>query len=351
MAGTEGATRLTMVGPREVALSRDGGTIYVAGPDGTVSAFSAATGAVLSTWAVGKSLGGMDVSADGRYLVVTEQEPVSSRLDQNGNRSFTFTVHRLDLGTGQVRDYDYTADPSGGFTSATGAFYDAAVLANGQVLLSQRYNGSGWINLKTLDLDTGVYAPTTQSVRQDSVLSLTADRTRVLVGEANISNAQIDLYQLQANGTLALVGTNGSSGFNDGVQAISPDGRLSVNFIYNAGLLLFDGTLKFVENLTNRFPDFRMERVGGLAFDATGEHLFVLDQDAKEVIKISTSTWQRVGAFTLDPAFAADTSGRFGNDLLVAADGKLVAVGASGVQLLADAAFRAAGVVRTSTLR
>ncbi|HEX8383334.1 MAG TPA: calcium-binding protein [Sphingomonas sp.] len=343
MADISGAARLTNGAPNEVVLSADGRTVYVAGADGTISAFATATGALTATWKVGTRLGGMDLTADGRYLVVTEREPVGSSLDQNGTRSYTVTVHRVDTTTGAVVNYDFR--PTGlDFT-----FYDAAVLADGKVLLSQSFSGSGWVNLKLLDLATGAYTTTALSVRQDSVLSLDTGRTRVLVGEANISNAQLDIVELRGDGTLATIGTNGSSGFNDGIQAFSGNANFVADFVYGTGLLLFDGQLKFVENLTNRFPQWRTDEVGGLAFDAKGEFLYVLDQSAEEVVKLSTATWQRVGGYALDPGYASDRGGRFGNDLLVTADGYLVVSGGAGVQLVAPDAFRATGVQLVGT--
>lgn len=326
-------TAITTVGANENVLSPNGETLYVIGTDGKVRAYSVNDNQLLATWNVGTSLGGADITADGRYLVVTEREPVSSSLDQYGNRSYVVTVHRLDLLTGEVRNYDFSP------TFLDYTFFDVAVLADGRVLLSQSFRGSGWVNLKSLNLDTGVYTTLPHSVRQDSVLSLTDDRSTILVAEANISNAEIDLYRVGANGSLTFVATNGGSGFNRGVQDISGDGRFTANHVYGSGLLIFDANLKFLRNLANEFPSWQSGNVNGLAFDATGANLYVFDGDAKTIVQIATSTWTAVRTFQLDPNFSAfSNSGRYANNLTLTDDGEFLIVQTSnGIQRVTTA--------------
>ena len=341
------ADRITTDAANENVLSPDGRTLYVIGTDGRVRAYDVASRALLNTWTVGTRLGGADVTADGRYLVVVEREPVSSTLDQSGNRSFVWTVHRLDLQTGAVRNYDY-ADSSDFSARYDGAFFDVAILADGRALLSRSFNGSGWVNLRTLNLDTGTYTTLSGSVRQDSVLSLSDDRRLILIGEPNISSAEMELYRLETNGTIASVAqTPFGSGFNRGIQDISGDGRLVANFVPGAGLLIFDGQLRFVRNLANDVPSWQNGRVEGVAFDEAGRYLYVLDGDRKQIVQLSTDGWSQVATFALDPSYTTDlsASGRFGNNLTLTDDGRFLIVQTStGVQRVSTA--EAAPVIR-----
>lgn len=336
--------RITNVAANENVLSPDGRILYVVGTDATVRAYDVETRALLNSYRLGTRLGGADVTPDGRYLVVAEREPAYGPLDQNGQRSTTVSVHRLEIQTGQVRTY--TTEPGFG----GGPFFDVAVLADGTALISQSYNGSGWNKLRALNLESGTFTVLSQSVRQDSVLSLSDDRRLVFVGEPNISNAEIDLYRAGAGGVLTLVGTNGSGqGFNRGIQDLSGDGRLAANFVPGAGLLIFDGQLRFVRNLANEFPAWQSGRIEGLAFDATGQNLFVLDGDRRQVFQIETQTWTQVKLFNLDPyqgEFAA--TGRFGNNLTLTNDGRYLIVQTdSNVQRISTNESAAPSTVRT----
>ena len=58
---------------KDVVLGNDGKIAYVSNAEGFVSAFNVATGDFIARWKVGATLGGMDLSQDGRYLVATER--------------------------------------------------------------------------------------------------------------------------------------------------------------------------------------------------------------------------------------------------------------------------------------
>lgn len=343
--------RLTYDPPRDLVLNPEGSIAYAAVLiSRKIEAYSTLTGELLSSWDVSRdvgSIGGMDVTADGRYVVFTDRTRVSFVRDQNGIEHDVVAVHRLDTVTGAVRNYNFTTT---GFDTN---FFDLAVLADGQVLLTQSFKGSSAsLTLKTLDLDTGVFTQLSQTVRQNSVLSLNADRTHVLVGEAKeAANARIDEFVLNPDGTLGLVGTHVSTGSNRGVQALSSDAQHAVNFVYGTGLLLFDSNLTLVENLTTRYPDW-LYSVSGVAFDATGEHLLVLDYSKSTVVKLSTSTWEVVSTAKFPaPGPFPGLDGRYGNNLLVNADGyvTVVDIGLNGSLLLSPDAFHEPGVQLAGT--
>ena len=88
----EGAVRSLPTGTVSAqAFSADGQALYTI-RNGSVSAFDLASGTLKSTWAIGTRLGGVDVSADGRYMVVTELGGTTQ-----GN---IFSIYRIDLTTG-----------------------------------------------------------------------------------------------------------------------------------------------------------------------------------------------------------------------------------------------------------
>lgn len=312
----------------DTVLGHDQKTVYVAGGDGGLSVYDVETGDLKQSWSVGTKLGGMDISDDGRYAVVTERQPLSTTIDQYGYRSYTAGVYRVDLQTGTVQTYKYN------LSSYDYTFYDAAILANGKVLLSQSFSGSGWVSLKTLDLATGAFATLPGSYRQDSVLTLTDDRTKVLLAESNISSAPLDLLVTGGN-TVSQVATNGSSGFNRGIQAISGDGGKVANYVYGVGILVFDGALKFGYNLSNVRPEWQSTSgIQGLAFNGDGSLLYVVDGDKDRIVALSTRDWSMVADYDAGVSLKNTYHpGNFGNNLQISDDGEyLVLTFADGVQ-------------------
>lgn len=309
----------------DVVLSHDQKTVYVAGKDGTLNAYDIETGALQKSWAVGTKLGGLDVSDDGRYAVMTERQPLSSSIDQYGNRSYTAGVYRVNLQTGVVDTYKYNLN------SYDYTFYDAAILANGKILLSQSFSGSGWVSLKTLDLSTGLFTALSGSYRQDSVLTLTDDRTKVLLAESNISNAPLDLLTVDANAATQ-VATNGSSGFNRGIQAISGNGGMVANYVYGVGILVFDGALKFGYNLSNTHPEWQSTNgIQGLAFNQDGSLLYIVDAEKDRIVALSTRDWTTVADYDVGVSLKGTLqSGNFGNNLHVSNDGEYLVLSFDG---------------------
>lgn len=311
-------------------------TLYVAGRDGFLRSYDVTTGQLLRSMSVGQSLGGMDIApiidspVGGRgyqpYVIITEQEPVSSSIDQYGNRTYVVSSYKVDLKTMAVTRYDYAAP---GYDHT---FFDVALMANGQILLTQDFRGSGWVNLKSLNTFTGEYTDLGISLRNRSILSTSEDHRSLFVGEADISNAQMDFYKVGGLGSdLTLSGTNGSSGFNRGVQAVNENGTLVANYVYGGGLLIFDQSLAFVRNLANEFPQWQSGQLEGLAFNQG--YLYVLDAGTDEVVKISTADWSVAERFALGYDYDGPGS-QFGNGLLVTDSGYLFVNGAHGVSEL-----------------
>ncbi|MES3153369.1 DUF4214 domain-containing protein [Sphingomonas faeni] len=312
----------------ETVLSQDQKTLYVAGKDGKLSVIDVETGALKAGWTVGTNLGGLDISLDGRYAVIAERTPISTTIGQYGERTYQIGVHRVDLATGEVRTfvttpnyYDYT-------------FFDVAVLSNGKVLLTQSFQGSGWVTLKTLDIATGAIATLPGSYTQDSIISVSDDRTKVLVAESNISSAPVNMFTVQGD-TLVATAHNGSQGYNRGVQAISADGSLVANYVYGAGVLVFDGNLKYTYNLSNTYPDLQSSTgLQGLTFSKDNSILYVVNGDKDTILAISTSDWSTVATYATGVSLAGTyRTGAFGDNLHVTDNGEyLILTHEGGVQ-------------------
>ena len=307
--------------PNDVQISADGTTIYAAGADGNLYVYSATTGDLLHSWDVGTKLGGMDISPDGAFAMVVDLTPVEEHYaDFWPDNQFTITVYKVDLATGSISSYPLIV------TGYNYSFFDVAILDNGKVLLSESIlpGWSGGGASKVLDLSTGEYADGPLG-GQDAVLSPSEDGSTVLSLAQNISDAPLALLDV---GTGAVVYHNSYQdnveGFNSGLQAFSPAAHLVVQSLWPE-LNVYDEQLHYQLNLTDLHPEFGAGAVGGIAFDSTGQFLFVLNVQDDSIYKLSTADWSVVGQFDVG-ADITNTDGDFGNRLLVSPDGSYFTV-------------------------
>jgi Ca2+-binding RTX toxin-like protein len=305
------------VSPNDVAISADGSLIFATGTwnpdfvinDGNLRVYDAETGALLHTYAIGTSLGAMDVSPDGTFAMITELSPESGMA----------TVYKVDLGTGTFEAFDF--DPSGG---EIGPFYDVAMLSDGTVMMTLNYNGSGGVIVKILDLDAGTFADSADYVGQNSFLTPSSDGTQVLIGYANQSDAPIQIYS-PTGGVIAQHGgyDDGVMNFNRGIQAFDTNTGMIAQFVGNNGLHIYDGNLHYERDLSDINPDWAFD-VDAVTFDSTGEHLFVLVDSGQKIVVLSTLNWAVVQTIDVgtQPAYWQD----FGGRLVVSPDGSYLTV-------------------------
>lgn len=301
--------------PSDVQISSDGSTIYAAGADGNLYVYSAATGELEHTWAVGTQLGGMDISPDGAFAIVTELVPVGSTLGPNSSDDqYTITAYKVDLTTGVVTSFPTTS------TGYAGEFYDAAILSDGTVLLTQSFPGaSGYSQAWVLDPSTGQYTQAQVGVTNASVLTESADHSSVLVSDVDVSDAPLYIYGA-GQGVVAYHGSyqDGIDGWNRGVQAYNAGANLVVQSS-GPNLYVYDSNLHYQFDLAQLHPELTAGGVAGVTFDASGQYLFVLNDQDNSIYEVSTTDWSIVSETPVG-ADVSTTTGDFGNRLLVAPD-------------------------------
>lgn len=258
MTGTGSMTDFTgnlgTAPPDDVAISADGSLIYAAGTgtdpsspvlvnDGDLRIYNAATGALVETIHVGTRLGGIDLSPDGSFLMVTELAPAAGLA----------TVYKVGLASGSVQAYSYHD------VRVEAAFYDVAVLSDGTALLTLGINGSGSAAMEILDPVSGTFSNSGASVGaggvQNSALSVSPDGTEVLIGYANQSDAPLYMYA-PGRGLTAYHGlyADGVMNFNQGIQALDPVSGTVAQFVHNNGLHIYDETLHYQLNVSALYP-------------------------------------------------------------------------------------------------
>src|SRR5579884_848983 len=286
------AASLTPGNTNDVAISPDGSLIFAAGSDGNLRVYDSLTGALEKTWHVGMSLGGIDISPDGSFLMATELTPLGGTYSDNWTNDQTVTTtYKVDLSTGAVTSFPVTV------TADEYVFNDVAVLADGNVVLSEQElpGWSGWVPAWYLNLTTGTYTKlsSNSSHRMSDFLSVTSDGADVLYGENNISDASLAMFQT-GSGFVAThqLYQDGVSGYNSGVQAISGPANMVAQGLGGGTINIYNLSLHYQLNISTYVPQLAGHVVSGLAFDASGQNLYILDGSADNIIQVSTSTWK-----------------------------------------------------------
>ena len=302
---------------KDVVFSADGRTAYVSNGEGVVNAFNVATGDFIQRWKVGTTLGGMDLSQDGRYLVATERTYTTTGTGYD--TKIVATIHVLDVTTGQIRDYTTTVQRNG-----DGAFYDAAFTADGKIVLSQSYQGSGWEPLTVLDPVAATFTFGTQGYYQDGVLTASGDGTKVLFTQDGISSLPLQIYKSGVGITASRDSSYDDRLSGYGAQAVSYDGSL----IFRSGAL-YDGDLK----LKGSLAALQKEPISavGAVFSVDASSIYVLNSTDGLILQISTSDWSIQRAFASgivknDPYSSLFSGSAYGDRLSLSSDGKYLLV-------------------------
>ncbi|HEX6987803.1 MAG TPA: Ig-like domain-containing protein, partial [Planctomycetaceae bacterium] len=288
--------------------------LLVTTADGTVERLDLTDMRLLDPFKVGSSLLGADIAPDGGSLYVAESV-------RNVTQGF---VRKVSLADGSVTNlaYDLAGLESGA--------YDIAITADGRALVTTLFAGSGWIPLRVLDLATGTFSNPTglRSVRQNTDLYRSADRSRVLLLEGNISSGPVHVYDAATGGFPAGITTDTFVTYYP--AAVNRDG--SLNAIGFSGLAVYDANLRPVP------APVLSDRTTGLAFDPTRDVLY--RAGSTEITVFETGSFTELFRFPIGETLSSKTP------MAVSDDGRFLFLGtAAGVRV-----YRLAADARRVTL-
>ncbi|MEH6460293.1 cadherin-like domain-containing protein [Chitinimonas sp. JJ19] len=189
---------------KDMAYDAQRGTLIISNGDQLVR-YALASQSYLPPLVLGGKLMGMDISPDGTTLAVAD----------GSYDAATLWVHLVDLQTNAVEKVSFPLDfyEAGSFTVA---FAD-----NNRLLISSQFAGSGWVPLRAYDRNSKV---TTKlgSVRQNTMLAASADRSVVVYAENNSSAGDYGRLLTSPGAVLEKLGSTGSYLYEIGV---SRDGK------------------------------------------------------------------------------------------------------------------------------
>jgi hypothetical protein len=97
----------------------------------------------------------------------------------------------VDLRTNSVRQISFP------LAFYEGGTYTVAFAGNSALLVTSTFNGSGWVPLRRVDLNDDSFS-TIHSVRQDTMLTRSADGSTIAYAESNISSGPFGRYRVSA---------------------------------------------------------------------------------------------------------------------------------------------------------
>ena len=296
-------------------LSPDGKTLYLAS-EGSLRIYDTQSMTLVRSVSLGTKLGAIDISPDGSFLLITEQQPVlHTPRDPWWENVTVSAVYRYDTSTGVSSVMTYQA------TGSEYTFADVAITSSGTAILSMNIlpGWSGWVPMVSLDLASRTFSEVSgNSYYQGGSLTPAPDHSNVLYGQLNLSSA--DAYVLSPTGTTVFTTStyaNGVYGYAGGIEAYSgAGGRIAIST--GGAVHLWNSSLGYIANLTTSFS--QLNSVAGLTFSADGSTLFALSSARDQIFGIRMSDRSLTEIITL-----ADYSypiSAWGNELALSPDGK-----------------------------
>lgn len=287
-------------------------TLYISGTDSLLR-YNVSTKTFLDPIYLGGRTAGMDISPDGRQLAVANFSRAASK---------TF-VDIVDLST--------KASTRVAFQRAfgEGSTYTTAFDGSNGLLVSSTFEGSGWVPLRRYDLGTKQTLEL-GSVRQDSMLAASADRSVVAVTESNITSGPFGLYH---SGDSRYASSQELGWFTYEI-GVSRDGL-------QVAVPTYGGT--FIDDPRTVIPTIGEYAAGqpvGVAYSPVEDLVYFPWAASSDVYAYDTKTGRRVAGYDFEEGFGFTGNSAFGaGRAKVASDGSYLFVStSSGIRYMAISA-------------
>jgi hypothetical protein len=259
----------------DVAYDSNRSVLYISGTD-SIRRFDMVTQSFMAPIFLGGSTLGMDISPDGRTLAVANR-------GRGATRNFVDLVS-LETGTSTRVGFDLAFGEGGTFTVA----YDSA----GKLIVSSQYEGSGWVPLRRYDPSSGL-SSTIGNVRQNSMLSASADNSAIAITESNISSGPYGVYR---TGNASYT-SNRSLGWFTFEVGISRNGQQVAVPTYN-------GT--YIDDVNSVIPSigsYAGQTPIGVAYSPNSDTMYFPFAQSNYIAAHSTITGQELQRFTVPGTF------------------------------------------------
>jgi hypothetical protein len=254
-----------------------------------------ASGAFIDGFELNGKPTGIDLSPDGNTLAVADQSRPG--------------IHLIDLNTNRVTQALFTPQ-----TYEVGS-YSVAYGADGAVLITSTLSGSGWVPLRR-------YEPATNSmtqiatVRQNSMVSASADRSVIGYVESNISSGPVGIYDVASR---SIKYTQTTSWFNYEIGANRNGTQFAVPTY--GGTYIFDSLLNRVATIGT----YAGQQPIGVVYHPLKDIVYFPWAGTGEIRAMDTTTFATLGAYDLGYTFTNPGNSAFNQGRLrISRDGSLL---------------------------
>lgn len=279
MAGPAFAGQFLSIPGAEDYVFSSSGILYISTSGGDIDRYNTQTGSFLTPFAVGGSLLGMDLSPDGTTLAVADTTRTGIDL--------------VSTSTGAVTPVNFT--PAFG----EGGAFSVAYESNGNLLVTTKFQGSGWVPLRQYDPSTGMTTiiggggGPNGEVRQDTILSASADRSTIGLAQGNQTGGPINAFSV-ASGSIAATTTLPNGLFAYAIASNAHGTQFAVptyygTYVYNLSGSSFTG--QTVLGVNGNEPLYTV-------YSPTSHYMFAANWDFtganNALLVYDTNTWQVV---------------------------------------------------------
>lgn len=230
---------------------------------------------LLLSLGVGTSLTALDVTPDGKFLLVGE----GTTAEGKGR------LYKIDLTNNSVTAIEYTLQVD------EGGVFDIAAVSNDRVLFTTGSTTNGLVPLRQIELSTETVTTRTESfgaaageIPSNSRLERNDSRSALLLVHAHDSGGRVDWYSTTDNTFVRSTQLNQT--LDNAHITISRDGKLAAIESPDLGLRVYNDQFELVTTLTH----FR----GGISFDSVRNILYSGATDSDELVAISTTSWDEL---------------------------------------------------------
>ncbi len=283
----------------DIAFDTNGQVLYISGGP-QVRRFDFNTRSFLPPLALGGSTMGMDISADGKKLAVANG---SRGADEN-------FVDVVTLKTGKTKRVSFP------LAFYEGGTYTVAYDADGKLLVTSQFEGSGWTPLRRYDPVTGL-SDQLGELAVPAMVSPSANHRYVAIAEGNISNGPYGRYATGDSSYQA----SGYTNWSQFEIAIAPNGA-------QMAVPTYGGT--FIDDARKTFPAvgvYAGQAPIGAAYAPSGEVVYFPFAQSNFIAEYDRKTMTERRRFTVPGNFDWQGNWAFGEGRTkVSSDGRVLFV-------------------------
>jgi len=259
----------------------------------------------LSPYDLGGTLLGMDISPDGNTLAVADSQ----------NSPTESWIHLVNLFDGTSRKASFARNYYDGGT------WTVAYGSDNSILVTSRFNGSGWVPLRRYDTTTHAFE-TISSVRQDTMITASGDANIIAYAESNISSGPVGKYHVNSK----LLENGPQTGWFTFEIGVNNNGT-------HYSVPTYGGTYLFDDLWTNLgiIGTYAGQQPIGVVYHPVENRVFYSWARTTEVREFDTTSMTQVAAYNFENSFSSTGNHAFNQGRMkISRDGSLLMSTVSG---------------------